>query len=52
MANELKIKKLRSVAKYRQVEIADLKTGRRGKHHELVQGNCAGIDNAAAGFSP
>jgi len=25
-------------AKYRQVEIAGLKTGRRGKHHELVQG--------------
>ena len=35
MANELKPKK-RSVAKYRRVEIADLKTGRHGKHHDLV----------------
>ncbi len=25
-------------AKYRQVEIVGLKTGRHGKHHELVQG--------------
>jgi hypothetical protein len=25
-------------AKYRQVEIAGLKTGRHGKHHELVRG--------------
>lgn len=38
MANELKTKKLQSVAKYRRVEVADLKTGRHGKHHELVQG--------------
>ena len=26
------------MAKYRQVDIADLKTGRHGKHHSLVQG--------------
>ena len=38
MSNELKPKKLRSVAKYHRVEIADLKTGRHGKHHDLVQG--------------
>jgi len=25
-------------AKYRQVNVADLKTGRHGKHHSLVQG--------------
>ena len=25
-------------AKYRQVEIANLKSGRHGKHHDLVQG--------------
>jgi hypothetical protein len=25
-------------AKYRQVEVASLKKGRRGKHHDLVQG--------------
>jgi len=28
----------RPVAKYRQVNISDLKTGRHGKHHSLVQG--------------
>ena len=28
----------RPVAKYRQVNISDLKTGRRGKHYSLVQG--------------
>jgi hypothetical protein len=38
MSNELKPKKLPSVAKYRRVEIANLKTGRHGKHHDLVQG--------------
>jgi hypothetical protein len=38
MANELKIKKVQSVLKYRRVDIAGLKTGRRGKHHDLVQG--------------
>ena len=38
MSNELKPKKLPSVAKYRRVEIADLKAGRHGKHHDLVQG--------------
>jgi len=38
MANEQKSKKLRVIAKYRQVDIASLKTGRIGKHHELVQG--------------
>jgi len=38
MGNEQKPKIPRPVAKYRQVEIVDLKTGRRGKHHDLVQG--------------
>jgi hypothetical protein len=38
MANESKTRNQRTVAKYRQVNIADLKTGRHGKHHELVQG--------------
>jgi hypothetical protein len=28
----------RPVAKYRQVNISDLKRGRRGKHHSLVHG--------------
>jgi|SRR5271170_3088671 len=38
MASEQKLKNQPSVAKYRQVNIADLKTGRHGKHHSLVQG--------------
>jgi hypothetical protein len=38
MASEQKTRSQRAVAKYRQVEIADLKTGRHGKHHDLVQG--------------
>jgi hypothetical protein len=33
-----KAKNQAPVAKYRQVEIADLKSGRHGKHHDLVQG--------------
>ena len=38
MGNEQRTKSQRPVAKYRQVEIASLKTGRHGKHHDLVQG--------------
>jgi hypothetical protein len=38
MAHEQKTKGQRPPAKYRQVEIANLKTGRHGKHHDLVQG--------------
>ena len=38
MANEPSKKKSLPAAKYRQVEIANLKTGRQGKHHNLVQG--------------
>src|SRR5271170_3151230 len=37
MSNEQKTKNQRP-AKYRQVEIAGLKTGRHGKHHDLVHG--------------
>jgi hypothetical protein len=38
MGDERKTKSERPVAKYRQVELANLKTGRHGKHHDLVQG--------------
>lgn len=38
MANEQRSKGQRPAAKYRQVEIAGLKTGRHGKHHSLVEG--------------
>jgi hypothetical protein len=37
VSNEQKTKNQRP-AKYRQVEIASLKTGRHGKHHDLMQG--------------
>ncbi len=37
MANDGK-RKVLPVSKYRQVDISGLKTGRRGKHHDLVQG--------------
>jgi hypothetical protein len=38
MGTERKTKSETPVLKYRQVEIANLKTGRHGKHHDLVQG--------------
>jgi hypothetical protein len=38
VANEQKTKNRLPGLKYRQVEISDLKRGRHGKHHELVQG--------------
>jgi len=38
VATEQKAKNQPPVAKYRQVNISDLKSGRRGKHYSLVQG--------------
>jgi hypothetical protein len=38
MANEQKPKHSQRAMRYRQVDVADLDRGRRGKHHELVQG--------------
>jgi hypothetical protein len=38
MAKEEKIKSPRLAGKYHRVEISTLDRGRRGKHHELVQG--------------
>jgi len=38
MGTEQKAKNQQPVAKYRQVNISDLKSGRHGKHHSLVQG--------------
>jgi hypothetical protein len=38
MGNEQRSKIQRPALKYRQVQIAALKTGRHGKHHALVQG--------------
>jgi hypothetical protein len=38
MPKESKVKATRPALKYRQLAIAELDRGRRGKHHELVQG--------------
>jgi hypothetical protein len=38
MAREEKAKSLRPLGQYHRVEISSLDRGRRGKHHELVQG--------------
>ena len=35
--------------KYRRVEVAGLDKGRRGKHHDLVQGILAELNTAQAG---
>jgi hypothetical protein len=48
MGNEHKTKG-QPQAKYRQVKIAGLKTGRHGKHHELVQGIVAELSALQAG---
>jgi hypothetical protein len=38
VGNEQKTRNQLPPAKYRQVDIAGLKTGRHGKHHDLVKG--------------
>jgi len=47
--NDSKVKGSRPFAKYRQVEIAGLKSGRRGKHHELMQGIVRELTTLAPG---
>ena len=49
MANESNKRKPLPISKYRRVEIVDLKTGRRGKHHDLVEGIVAELTNLQAG---
>ncbi len=49
MAKEEKTKSMRPALKYRQVEIATLDKGRRGKHHNLVQGILREIEMLAPG---
>jgi hypothetical protein len=38
MAKETGKRKIPPISKYRQVDRASLKTGRHGKHHDLVEG--------------
>jgi hypothetical protein len=47
MAKEQKSKTAQPALKYRRVDVANLKTGRRGKHHDLVQGILRELDMAA-----
>jgi hypothetical protein len=49
MAKERQLNAQRPAGKYRRVEISDLDRGRRGKHHELVQGIFAELEVAEPG---
>jgi hypothetical protein len=50
MGSELKKNKpLTPDLKYRRVEISDIKKGRRGKHHDLVQGIIEELRTLSAG---
>jgi hypothetical protein len=49
MAIEKTNKLQRPVGKYRRVEVADLDRGRRGKHHDLIQGIFEELKGAQAG---
>ena len=49
MAKEQKLKTLQSDMKYRRVKLAALDRGRRGKHHDLVQGILGELEQAPPG---
>jgi hypothetical protein len=49
VAREQKAKPPQPDLKYRRVEISDLNRGRRGKHHDLVQGILKELELAAPG---
>jgi hypothetical protein len=49
MAKEQKMKVPQAETKYRRVQVAALDRGRRGKHHDLVQGILAELGLAPAG---
>jgi len=49
MAKEPKNAAAQPVGKYRRVQIADLDRGRRGKHHDLVEGILEELEIAAPG---
>jgi len=48
MPREQKGKAKQSALKYRRVEITDLDRGRRGKHHDLVEGILTELERAEA----
>ena len=49
MAKEPKNAAAQPVGKYRRVQIADLDRGRRGKHHDLVEGILEELEIATPG---
>jgi hypothetical protein len=49
MARDQKANPPQPALKYRRVEISDLDRGRRGKHHDLVQGILKELELAAPG---
>jgi hypothetical protein len=49
MAKEDKAKFSSPVGKYRQIQISSLDRGRRGKHHDLVQGIVKQLESIEAG---
>lgn len=49
MAKGQKLKTLQPHTKYRRVNVATLDRGRRGKHHDLVQGILAELEQSPAG---
>jgi hypothetical protein len=49
MAKEHKAKTTQSNLKYRRVEVASLNRGRRGKHHDLVEGILQELEMASPG---
>jgi hypothetical protein len=49
MAKEHKAKTMQSDLKYRRVEVASLNRGRRGKHHDLVEGILQELEMASPG---
>jgi hypothetical protein len=51
MAKERHPNVQRPAGKYRRVEISSLDRGRRGKHHELVQGIFAELEAAEPGMA-
>jgi hypothetical protein len=51
MAKERHLNVQRPAGKYRRVEISSLDRGRRGKHHELVQGIFAELEAAEPGMA-
>ena len=49
MAGERKSRSPQPAPKYRRVNVSELDRGRRGKHHELVQGILSELEMAQAG---